>query len=124
MHGPVGLPIEDVLATKHADDAKNGSEGQESRKAFREAAIRTGPVRADDRVDRGQYQTTSGHHREEDEVRVKGQPRRLRIGSHAANEGDDADDNRGETDVEEWLGQYARISPLCSRCDSAHYRPP
>ena len=94
MHGAVGLPIEDVLATEHADDAKNRSERQESREAFREAAIGTGPVRTNDRVDRGQDQTASGHHREEDEVRVEGKPRRLRVGRHATNKGDDADDNR------------------------------
>ena len=109
-----------VAPAAAADDAEHGGDRNEGREALRESAIGTGPVCTHDRVDRRQHEPATGHHREEDEVGVEGEPSRLRIRCDATDEGDDADHDGGKTDVEERLGQYARVRSFRSRNNSAH----
>ena len=88
VHGAVRLP-EDVLATEHADDAEDGGDGMNA--ARLSASGGRDRASAHRRSRRSRSARALAHHREEDEVRVEGQPSGLRIRRNASDEGDDAD---------------------------------
>ena len=124
VHRAVLLPVEELLAAEHPDHAEHERDREEGAEGFGEAAVRAGPGGADDRIGRRQGHAAAGEHREEDEVRVVGEPGRLRIAHQAADERHHADRDRREAEGEEGLGQDAGIGALTARCSGAHWAAP